>query len=102
MFYLFCFSLSSHGPTQLGSLKPDILAPSGQLSTHNGYDHGGTIRGVIQLPPGYGFGGCTSEAAPMAAGAAALVLSAAKQKGIRFVAHLSRSALVKTAPDPQS
>jgi hypothetical protein len=87
----------SHGPTQLGSLKPDILAPSGQLSTHNGYDHGGTIRGVIQLPPGYGFGGCTSEAAPMAAGAAALVLSAAKQTGMRFDAALLRLALVNSA-----
>src|SRR5262249_55943323 len=43
----------SHGPSGTGALKPDLLAPSGQISTDPGYRKGGTRKGLYRLPPGY-------------------------------------------------
>lgn len=83
----------SHGPSGTGALKPDLLAPSGQLSTDPGYRKGGTIKGLYQLPSGYAVDGGTSTATPMAAGATALVVSAAKQRGFRYDAARLKAAL---------
>ncbi len=73
---------SSFGPGVDGSLKPDLLAPSGALSTSVEFLPGGTLKGLYRLPPGYSVFSGTSCAAPMAAGAAALLVSAAKQKNV--------------------
>ena len=87
----------SHGPGGDGALKPDILAASGQVSTEVGYVWRANIqekRGLFTLPPGYAIDGGTSTATPMAAGAAALVISAAKQSGIPFGAARLKAALM--------
>ena len=79
----------SHGPAGDGALKPDLLAPSGQMGTEVGYRKGAGQKGLYQLPPGYSVDGGTSTATPMAAGATALVVSAAKQTGVPWDAvHL--------------
>lgn len=87
----------SHGPSGIGAVKPDLLAPSGQMSTDPGYRQGEVRRGLFQLPPGYTVDGGTSTAAPMAAGAAALVLSAAKQAGTPVDGRRLKAALTGSA-----
>ncbi|HWV58461.1 MAG TPA: S8 family serine peptidase [Longimicrobiales bacterium] len=90
----------SHGPSGHGALKPDLLAPSGQISVDIGYVYRkaeSTFRGLYQLPPGYFVDGGTSTAAPMAAGAAALVISAAKQTGLKYDAARLKAALTGSA-----
>lgn len=90
----------SHGPSGIGALKPDLLAPSGQMSVDIGYvyrQREQERRGLYQLPPGYFVDGGTSTAAPMAAGAAALVISAAKQTGLAYDAPRLKAALVGSA-----
>ena len=91
------FGALSHGPSTAGALKPDLLAPSGQMSTDPGYRKGASIKGLFQLPPGYEIGSGTSTATPTAAGAAALVVSAAKQTGIRYSAVTLKAALTGSA-----
>lgn len=91
------FGALSHGPNTAGALKPDLLAPSGQVSTDPGYRGGQSLPGLFQLPPGYAIGAGTSTATPMAAGAAALVVSAAKQSGIRYDAVTLKAALTDSA-----
>jgi hypothetical protein len=86
----------SHGPSGSGALKPDLLAPSGQMSTDIGYlyrEGEQELRGLYQLPPGYFVDGGTSTATPMAAGATALVVSAAKQTGVKYDARTLKAAL---------
>ena len=87
----------AHGPSGIGALKPDLLAPSGQMSTDPGYRKGAVIRGLFRLPPGYSVDGGTSTATPMAAGCAALVISAAKQNGVSFDALRLKAALTGSA-----
>jgi len=91
------FGALSHGPSTAGALKPDLLAPSGQMSTDPGYRQGASIKGLFQLPPGYEIGSGTSTATPTAAGAAALVISAAKQSGIHYDAVTLKAALTGSA-----
>ncbi|HKU14908.1 MAG TPA: S8 family serine peptidase [Steroidobacteraceae bacterium] len=74
----------AHGPNGSGALKPDLLAPSEEISLLPGFMRGGRVRGLYQLPPGYSVSGGTSTSGPMAAGAAALVISAARQTGVSF------------------
>ncbi|HEY2975554.1 MAG TPA: S8 family serine peptidase [Pyrinomonadaceae bacterium] len=92
----------SHGPGGNGALKPDLLAPAGQISTYVGFSDNSKssvsrVRGLYQLPQGYGLGTGTSTAGPMAAGAAALVVSAAKQTHVPFTAATLKAALVGSA-----
>jgi hypothetical protein len=90
----------SHGPGGNGSLKPDLLAPSGQMSTDIGYvyrEFEQEFKGLYQLPPGYFVDGGTSTATPMAAGATALVVSAARQSGVPWDAKTLKSALTGSA-----
>ncbi|MEO8430654.1 MAG: S8 family serine peptidase [Acidobacteriota bacterium] len=87
----------SHGPAGNGALKPDLLAPSGQMGTEVGYRKGAGQKGLYQLPPGYSVDGGTSTATPMAAGAAALVVSAAKQSGVSYDADRLKAALTGSA-----
>ena len=90
----------SHGPSGDGALKPDLLAPSGQMSTDIGYvyrEYDQQSPGLYQLPPGYFVDGGTSTATPMAAGAAALVVSAARQSGVPWNAKTLKAALTGSA-----
>jgi len=90
----------SHGPSGIGALKPDFLAPSGQVSVDIGYVYRPSSqerRGLYQLPAGYFVDGGTSTAAPMAAGAASLVVSAARQTGVPHDAVRLKAALMGSA-----
>src|SRR5258708_23112924 len=72
---------SSEGPTGRGALKPDLIAPVLHLSTSGGFEAGGEFPGLYKLPPGYQVFLGTSGATRVAAGAAAVLMSAAKQVG---------------------
>ena len=72
-----------YGPMGNGALKPDIIAPSNYVSTGRGFIEGTAIPGLMQLPPGYNIAGGTSTATPTTAGAVALLISAARQAGVK-------------------
>ena len=85
------------GPAGNGALKPDLLAPSNVLSSDVAFEPGGRVEGLYELPPGYAIAGGTSTATPVAAGAVALLISAAKQTGTPYDAARLRRALLTTA-----
>lgn len=72
----------SYGPGADGGLKPDFLAPSGSLTASPEFETGGSLPGLYRLPPGYAVFSGTSCAAPMAAGAAAVLIQAARHARI--------------------
>lgn len=77
----------SHGPGGNGSIKPDVLAPSGELALSPAYmgpdpNNGNFKAGLYEMPSGYSIGGGTSQATPTMAAAIAVLLSAAKQAGL--------------------
>ena len=55
------------------------------------------MAGLFQLPPGYTIAGGTSTATPTAAGAVALLISAAKQTGVRYDPFRIRHAMTTSA-----
>jgi hypothetical protein len=71
---------SSRGPAEDGALKPQIVAPGAAVSSVPTWQLGQPVSGTYTLPPGYGMFNGTSMAAPQATGAAALLISAAKQQ----------------------
>jgi len=83
-----------YGPMGNGAAKPDIIAPSNYVSTGRGFLEGTAIPGLMQLPPGYNIAGGTSTATPTTAGAVALLISAARQAGIKHDAFRLRQALM--------
>lgn len=87
---------TSFGPAVDGGFKPDLIAPSGSLGATPAFQEGGRISGLLRLPPGYSIFGGTSVAAPMAAGATAQLLSAAKQTGLSVNTHDVYAALRNT------
>jgi hypothetical protein len=76
--------VGSEGPAETGSLKPDFLSPANPISLEPRFrsDRGARSDGVFEFPPGYGICGGTSCATPVAAGAAALLVGAAKRDGL--------------------
>jgi subtilisin family serine protease len=88
---------SSRGPTEDGSFKPQIVAPGAAISSVPTWQVGQPVAGVHTLPPGYGMFNGTSMAAPQAAGAAALLVSAARQRGVSHTAAELRMAFNSTA-----
>ncbi|MDP9793369.1 subtilisin family serine protease [Catenuloplanes nepalensis] len=70
---------SSRGPREDGGFKPNIVAPGSAISSVPTWQPGqpGAQAGYA-LPPGYAMFNGTSMASPQAAGAAALLLSAAR------------------------
>jgi hypothetical protein len=71
---------SSRGPAEDGALKPQIVAPGAAISSVPMWQVGQPVGGTYTLPPGYGMFNGTSMASPQAAGAAALLISAARQE----------------------
>ena len=89
-------NLSARGPRVDGGFKPDLVAPSAVVTADVG-NFDSRIPAPFKLPPGYGYGMGTSNAAPMASGAAALLISAAKQSGVPYDADRIAWALKSTA-----
>ncbi|MFD3919052.1 S8 family serine peptidase [Streptomyces sp. NPDC058595] len=89
---------SSRGPREDGGFAPIISAPGAAINTTQTWSPGGPVAEAgYQLPPGYSMLQGTSMASPQAAGASALLLSAAKQKGIELTPAKLRTALTSTA-----
>ena len=88
---------SSRGPAEDGALKPEIVAPGAAVSSVPTWQVGQPVSGVYELPPGYGMFNGTSMASPQAAGAAALLISAAKQTNKGHGAGQLRMAFNSTA-----
>ena len=86
-----------YGPMGDGALKPDVISPSNYVSTARGFDRGGAIPGLFQLPPGYTIAGGTSTATPTAAAAVGLLISAAKQAGVTYDAFRIKHAITMSA-----
>jgi len=71
---------ASRGPRDDGGFKPNIIAPFYTVSALPAWEPGFSF--FYPLPTGYSLVEGTSFSAPMAAGAAALLISAAKQVGV--------------------
>lgn len=88
---------SSRGPREDGGFKPNIVAPGSAISTVPTWQPGGPAAGTYALPAGYAMFNGTSMAAPQAAGAAALLVSAANQAGVQKQPAQLRQALISSA-----
>ncbi|MEC4014874.1 S8 family serine peptidase [Streptomyces sp. H27-D2] len=89
---------SSRGPREDGGFAPTITAPGASINTIPTWEPGGPVAEAgYQLPPGYAMLQGTSMASPQAAGAATLLLSAAKQKNLDLNPADLRTALNSTA-----
>jgi hypothetical protein len=88
---------SSRGPREDGGFKPQIVAPGAAVSTTPTWQAPSPVAGTFVLPPGYGMANGTSMAAPQSAGAAALLVSAAKQAGVQSQPAQLRQAITSSA-----
>ncbi|WP_371097853.1 S8 family serine peptidase [Streptomyces sanglieri] len=89
---------SSRGPREDGGFAPILTAPGASINTTQTWLPGGPVKeSGYSLPAGYSMLQGTSMASPQAAGATALLLSAAKQKHIELPPADLRSALTSTA-----
>jgi subtilisin family serine protease len=88
---------SSRGPREDGGFKPSFVAPGSAVSSTPVWQPGGPVPGTYALPPGYSMFNGTSMAAPEAAGAAALLISAAKQAGVQNQPDQLRQAMTSSA-----
>jgi subtilisin family serine protease len=86
-----------YGPMGNGAFGADIISPSNYISTARGWEETRPIAGLYRLPPGYTIAGGTSTATPTAAGAVALLISAARQNDIKFDAYRIRHAIISSA-----
>ena len=88
---------SSQGPAEDGAFKPEAIAPGSAVSTTPEWQPGVPVPGTYTLPAGYQMFNGTSMASPQAAGAGALLLSAAKASGVRVNPAQLRKSLLSTA-----
>ncbi|HEU5472075.1 MAG TPA: S8 family serine peptidase [Actinophytocola sp.] len=88
---------SSRGPREDGGFKPSIVAPGSAVSTTPLWQPGQPVAGAMVLPPGYGMFNGTSMASPQTAGAVALLISAARARGVQHGAAQLRQALTSSA-----
>ncbi|MFI5804541.1 S8 family serine peptidase [Streptomyces sp. NPDC051561] len=89
---------SSRGPREDGGFAPTITAPGASINTTQTWLPGGpTLESGYQLPAGYSMLQGTSMASPQAAGASALLISAAKQAKLDLTPAKLRTALVSQA-----
>jgi len=88
---------TSRGPREDGGFKPQIVAPGAAVSTTPLWQPGGPVAGTYTLPPGYSMLNGTSMASPEATGAAALLVSAAKQSNVQKQPAQLRQAIISSA-----
>ncbi|HEY0874382.1 MAG TPA: S8 family serine peptidase, partial [Vicinamibacterales bacterium] len=92
---------SAAGPAIDGSIKPDFLAPMERIAADPPWYR--TLEAVPfanpthRVPPGYEISCCTSASSPYAAGAIALLISAARQSNVPYSVELLSRALRVTA-----
>ncbi|HEU0295931.1 MAG TPA: S8 family serine peptidase [Anaerolineales bacterium] len=86
---------SSRGPREDGGFKPNIVAPGAAISSIPLWQPQGCLAQTC--PVGYALFNGTSMAAPQAAGAAALLVSAAQQTGVQYQPSQLRQALNSTS-----
>jgi hypothetical protein len=92
------FSFSSRGPREDGGMKPNLVAPGSAISTTPVFLPGLPVpEAGYSLPPGYSMFNGTSMASPMAAGGAALLLSAARAADVPITPAQLRTAMDSTA-----
>lgn len=89
-------NLSARGPRIDGGFKPDLVAPAMTVTANFGA-YESLVPAPFPLPPGYSAGAGTSYSCPMVAGAAALLISAAKQNGVPYDADRIAWALKTSA-----
>ena len=88
-------AFTSNGPREDGGFKPQIVAPGAAVASTPMWQPGIGLPYV--LPPGYQLMNGTSMAAPQATGAAALLISAAKQAGVQYKPDQLRQAMRSSA-----
>ncbi|MEV1019222.1 S8 family serine peptidase [Streptomyces sp. NPDC050264] len=89
---------SSRGPREDGGFTPTITAPGAAINTTQTWLPGSPVAEAgYTLPAGYSMLQGTSMASPQAAGASALLLSAAKRAHIDLTPANLRTALTSTA-----
>ncbi|WP_328933950.1 MULTISPECIES: S8 family serine peptidase [unclassified Streptomyces] len=89
---------SSRGPREDGGFTPTLVAPGAAINTTQTWMPGAPVpEAGYTLPAGYSMLQGTSMASPQAAGASALLLSAAKQKHLALTPATLRTALTSTA-----
>jgi hypothetical protein len=85
---------TSNGPREDGGFKPQVVAPGAAISSTPMWQPG--VGLPYTLPPGYQLLNGTSMAAPQATGAAALLISAAKQTGAQYKPAQLRQAILSS------
>lgn len=89
---------SSRGPREDGGFTPTLVAPGASINSTQTWLPGSPVaESGYSLPAGYSMLQGTSMASPQAAGASALLLSAAKEKGLALTPADLRTALTSTA-----
>ncbi|MFI7426044.1 S8 family serine peptidase [Micromonospora sp. NPDC049836] len=92
------FPFSSRGPREDGGFKPDITAPGAAIAPTPTWIANSLVADAgYTLPAGYSMLQGTSMASPQATGAAALLLSAARQNGVSATPAELRRAIFSTA-----
>ncbi|MGW0532032.1 S8 family serine peptidase [Streptomyces sp. NPDC003032] len=91
-------NFSSRGPREDGGFAPIISAPGSAINTTQTWLPGSPVTEAgYKLPAGYSMLQGTSMASPQAAGASALLLSAAKRERVDLTPAKLRTALTSTA-----
>ncbi|MFF1542744.1 S8 family serine peptidase [Streptomyces sp. NPDC058291] len=89
---------SSRGPREDGGFAPTLVAPGAAINTTQTWLPGAPVaESGYALPAGYSMLQGTSMASPQAAGASALLISAAKQAKVALTPAILRTALTSTA-----
>ncbi|MCQ9182452.1 S8 family serine peptidase [Streptomyces sp. IBSBF 2953] len=89
---------SSRGPREDGGFTPTLVAPGAAINTTQTWLPGSPVADAgYTLPAGYSMLQGTSMASPQAAGASALLISAAKQAKVALTPATLRTALTSTA-----
>ncbi|WP_327183107.1 S8 family serine peptidase [Streptomyces sp. NBC_01334] len=89
---------SSRGPREDGGFTPTLVAPGAAINTTQTWLEGAPVAEAgYPLPAGYSMLQGTSMASPQAAGASALLISAAKQQKVALTPAILRTALTSTA-----